>query len=131
MNQSLQMTDLVTTMGPAQDVTKAMPSPEVVGKFQALMQQASPAEPTAGPNDAVTALSRIVGARDVQMEQLYNDVDAKQLYESRSPLQNMVMQTNLIMDRMDKVAQLQVDTTITASFMTSTKGSVESLMKNQ
>jgi type III secretion inner rod protein HrpB2 len=128
MNQPLHMIDVSTTVDPAQDVAKTMPSPEAIGKFQALMQQASAEAPTAGPSDDVTALSKIVGARDVQMEELFDHVEAMQHYGGQLSLHELVTETNLMMDKM---ARFQADTTIMTSFLTSTKGSVESLMKNQ
>ncbi|MCF2134261.1 type III secretion protein SctI [Mycetohabitans sp. B7] len=128
MTQPLQMAGMETILGRAQDADKAMPSPEAVSRFQALMQQADVAAPTTEPSGDMSALSKIVGTHDVQMEQVLNDVDALQHNMGSLSPGETAAASNLVMTRM---ASLNVETTVAMSFATSTKGSIETLLKNQ
>ncbi|WP_323073925.1 type III secretion protein SctI [Mycetohabitans endofungorum] len=119
---------MVTTMGQLQDPVRTAPSAEAVSRFQALMQQADTAAPTGEAQDGPSMLGQIVGTHDVQMDQLFKEMDTLQRHEGPLTPQEVALQ---VTELLPKIAQAQMETTIAGAFSTATKGSLETLLKNQ
>lgn len=129
MTQPFPMADLmVASMGQLQGPVRTAPSAEAVSKFQALMQQADAAAPTGEAQDGPSMLGQIVGTHDVQIDQLFKEMETLQRHAGPLTPQELALQMT---ELLPKLAQAQMETTIAGSFSTATKGSLETLLKNQ
>ncbi|MEJ2768806.1 hypothetical protein [Mycetohabitans sp. B46] len=121
---------MVMPMAPATGLEggKTAPSAEAIGKFQALMERADMVDPSSGADNGPSTLGRILGAQDVQMQQLFNDMNALPQQAMSMSMPEMTMATCRILSESTMVhANISMSQAITMA----PKNSIDTLLKNQ
>jgi type III secretion system HrpB2-like protein len=128
MTQALNSIVMPMVLNTGLEIGKPAPSAEAIGKFQALMDRADMVEPSSVADNEPSNLGRILGAQDVQMQHLVDDMNALPQKVSNMSLPEVTME---MCRTMNELAMTHESMTIVQAATTAPKKSIDTLLKNQ